>query len=57
MKRFTGHTGPWAGFIGIRQAKRSINAARIAGKNVFMGTVTDRYNPYEAKHGITRSIL
>lgn len=57
MKRFTGHTEPWGDFIDIKHAKRKINAARITGKNVFMGTVTDCYNPYEAKHGITRSIL
>lgn len=57
MKRFTGHTEPWGDFIDIKHAKRKINTAQIAGKNVFMGTVTDCYNPYEAKYGITRSIL
>ena len=57
MKRFTGHSEPWGDFIDIKHAKRKINAAPITGKNVFMGTVTDCYNPYEAKHGITRSIL
>jgi hypothetical protein len=57
MKRFTGHTEPWGDFIDIKHAKRKINAAQITGKNVFMGTVTDCYNPYEAKYGITRSIL
>ena len=57
MKRFTGHTEPWGDFIDIKHAKRKIKAAQITGKNVFMGTVTDCYNPYEAKHGITRSIL
>lgn len=57
MKRFTGHTEPWGDFIDIKHAKCKLNAAQITGKNVFMGTVTDCYNPYEAKHGITRSIL
>ena len=57
MKRFTGHSEPWGDFIDIKQSKRKINAAQIKDKNVFMGTVTDCYNPYEAKYGITRSIL
>lgn len=57
MKRFTGHSELWGDFIDIKQAKRKINAAQIKEKNVFMGTVTDCYNPYEAKYGITRSIL
>ena len=57
MKRFTGHPEPWGEFIDIKRAKRKINIARIAGKNVFMGSVTDCYNPYEAKYGIMRTIL
>lgn len=57
MKRFTGHSEPWGDFIDIKHATRKIDLVRIAGKNVFMGTVTDCYNPYEAKFGITRSIL
>lgn len=57
MKRFTGHSEPWGDFIDIKHATHKIDIARIAGKNVFMGTVTDCYNPYEAKYGITRSIL
>lgn len=57
MKRFTGHPEPWGEFIDIKCAKRPIDTTKIIGKNVFMGTVTDCYNPYEAKYGVTRSIL
>lgn len=57
MKRFTRHTEPWGDFIDFKHAKHKINPVQITGKNVFMGTVTDCYNPYEAKYGITRSIL
>lgn len=57
MKRFTGHTETWGEFIDIKCAKSPIDTTKIIGKNVFMGTVTDCYNPYEAKYGVTRSIL
>lgn len=57
MKRFTGHSELWGVFIDIKRARHTINGSQITGKNVFMGTVTDCYNPYEAKYGITRSIL
>lgn len=57
MKRFTGHSESWGDFIDIKRARHTINGSQITGKNVFMGTVTDCYNPYEAKYGITRSIL
>lgn len=57
MKRFTGHTEPWGEFIDIKYAKKGIDITKIIGKNVFMGTVTDCYNPYEAEYRVTRSIL
>lgn len=57
MKRFTGHSESWGDFIDIKRARHKINGSQITGKNVFMGTVTDCYNPYEVKYGITRSIL
>lgn len=57
MKRFTGHSELWGDFIDIKRARHTINGSQITGKNVFMGTVTDCYNPYEAKYGITHSIL
>ncbi len=57
MKRFTGHSESWGDFIDIKRARHTINGSQITGKNIFMGTVTDCYNPYEAKYGITRSIL
>lgn len=57
MKRFTGHTEPWGEFIDIKYAKRNIDVEKLKGKNVFMGTVTDCYNPFEAKYRITQSIL
>lgn len=57
MKRFTNHSEPWGEFIDIKQCDKEINLKKIEGWNVFMGTVTDCYNPYESKYFITRTIL
>lgn len=57
MKRFTNHPEPWGKFIDIKRCSAKINLKKVAGKNVFMSSVTDCYNPYEAKYQITRSIL
>jgi len=57
MKRFTNHPEAWGDFIDVKRCDRKIDLRKIAGKNVFMSTATDCYNPYEAKYGITRSIL
>lgn len=57
MKRFTNHPEPWGEFIDIKRCDKKINLKKIEGKNVTMSTVTDCYNPFEAKYQITRSIL
>lgn len=57
MKRFTGHTEKWGDFIDIKECKKPISLQRIKGKSVFLSSVTDCYNLYEEKYGITRSIL
>lgn len=57
MKRFTGHTEKWGDFIDIKECKKPISLQRIKGKSVFLSSVTDCYNLYEKKYGVTRSIL
>ncbi|MCM1168470.1 MAG: radical SAM protein [Bacteroides sp.] len=57
MKRFTNHPEPWGEFIDIKMCEKPINLKKISGKNVFISTATDPYNPYEAKYGITRKML
>lgn len=57
MKRFTNHPEPWGEFLDVKQCDKKIYLRKIDGKNVFMSTATDCYNPYEAKYKITRSIL
>lgn len=57
MKRFTNHPEPWGDFIDIKSCNKPIDLRKISGKNVFMSTATDPYNPYEAENGVTRKIL
>ena len=57
MKRFTNHPEEWGEFIDIKLTNKEIDTRKIEGKNVFMSSVTDCYNPYEAKYKITKKIL
>lgn len=57
MKRFTNHPEEWGEFIDIKLSNKKIDTRKIEGKNVFMSSVTDCYNPYEAKYKTTRNIL
>ena len=57
MKRFTGHKENWGDFIDIKRCSKSIDLKKISKKNVFLSSVTDCYNDYEEKYGITRNIL
>lgn len=57
MKRFTGHNEEWGSFIDIKECSKPINTNKLTGKSVFLSSVTDCYNPFEQKYGITRKIL
>lgn len=57
MKRFTGHEEEWGEFIDVKLCQKPINLNRIKGKSVFLSSVTDCYNSFEEKYGITRSII
>jgi len=57
MKRFTNHTEAWGKFIDVKDFNREINLKKIAGKSVLISSVTDPYNPFEAKYKITQKIL
>lgn len=62
MKRFTNHTEPWGNFVDVK-----INAPEILEKQlhskkykegpIFIGTVTDPYQPLEEKYKLTRKLL
>lgn len=57
MKRFTGHKEDWGTFVDIKKSEKKIHLNKISKKSVFLSSVTDCYNPLEAKYRITRSIL
>lgn len=57
MKRFTGHTEPWGTFLGVKQWEQIKNPGKYRGKEFFIGSVTDPYNPQEAEYKRTRAFL
>ena len=57
MKRFTGHEEPWGSFVDVKYWKPLIHPERYAGKEVFLGSVTDPYQPAEEKYRRTRAVL
>ena len=57
MKRFTNHPEPWGTFIDVKRWPPIRRAGRYAGKEAFLGSVTDCYQPCEAKFRRTRALL
>ena len=57
MKRFTNHPEPWGSFVDVKMWPEIKNAKRYAGKEAFLGSVTDCYQPCEAKYKRTRALL
>lgn len=57
MKQFTGHPEPWGTFLDVKYWPEIKHPERYAGKGVFIGSVTDPYNPYEETYGRTRALL
>jgi len=57
MKRFTNHPEPWGEFVDVKYWPEIRHPEKYAGKEAFFGSVTDCYQPCEAKYGRTRSLL
>ena len=57
MKRFTGHTEQWGTFLDVKHWKEIKNPEKYKGKELFIGSVTDHYNPQEEKYRRTRALL
>lgn len=57
MKRFTGHPEPWGTFLDVKYWSELKHPEKYAGKEIFLGSVTDPYLPEEAKYGRTRALL
>lgn len=57
MKRFSNHTEPWGEFVDIKHWSEIKRPERYAGKELFIGSVTDPYQPLEETCGRTRALL
>ena len=57
MKRFTNHPEPWGKFIDVKTWPPIRHPEKYAGKEAFLGSVTDCYQPCEAKYRRTRALL
>lgn len=57
MKRFTNHTEPWGEFLDVKYWPAIADPHRYDGKELFIGSVTDPYNPQEEVYRRTRSLL
>ncbi len=57
MKRFTNHPEPWGDFVDVKNWGILRNPSKYAGKEAFIGSVTDPYQPCEKKYERTRKLL
>lgn len=57
MKRFTGHSEEWGRFLDVKYWDEIKNPQKYNGKELFIGSVTDPYNPQEEIYGRTRALL
>lgn len=60
MKRFTGHTEPWGSFVDIKVNAPELlrkQLKRAARGTVMMSSVTDPYQPVEARYQLARKCL
>lgn len=57
MKRFTNHPEPWGEFVDVKSWPEIKHPERYAGKEIFLSSVTDPYQPIEKKYGRTRAVL
>lgn len=57
MKRFTNHPEPWGSFVDVKYWPEIKNPGKYAGKEAFIGSVTDPYQPCEKTYKRTRALL
>lgn len=62
IKRFTGHTEKWGAFVDARVniaevLEKQMHSPKFKGEQIYIGTVTDPYQPIERKYKLTRKIL
>ncbi len=63
MRRFTGHQDEkWGTFVDVKMnaaevLKKQLKSPKFKNQPIYMGTVTDPYQPLEKKYKITREVL
>ena len=57
MKRFTNHPEKWGAFVDVKDWDAIENPQKYRGKELFIGSVTDPYQPAEEKFKRTRALL
>lgn len=56
MDRYAGRPEPWGRYVDVKTWEK-LGAVRLEGKQVFLSSVTDPYQPAEARCGRTRALL
>lgn len=57
MKRFTNHPEEWGDFVDAKIWQPIRKPSKYSGKELFIGSVTDPYQPIEEKYRRTRALL
>ncbi|MCM1542455.1 MAG: radical SAM mobile pair protein B [Blautia sp.] len=57
MKRFTNHPEEWGSFADVKHWQPIKNRGKYSDKELFIGSVTDPYQPIEEKYRRTRALL
>ena len=57
MKRFTNHNEEWGSFVDVKTWPEIKHPEKYAGKEIFLSSVTDPYQPVESTYKRTRALL
>ncbi len=57
MKRFSEHSEEWGSFVDVKYWPEIRKPGKYEGKEIFIGSVTDPYQPAEEVYGRTRNFL
>ena len=56
-KRFSNHPEQWGEFVDVKHWPDIKDSKKYAGKELFIGSVADPYQPLEEKYGCTRALF
>ena len=57
MRKFTGHKEEWGDFLDVKIEGAALSPSILFHQHVLLSSVTDPYNPFEKKYGVTRRLL